>query len=221
VGATYGYAQVATQAQASEGESLEVQRRQLEGWAHMQGMALTRMFVERGISGSIPVADRPEGGTLWRQLQPGDAVVATKLDRLFRSALDALQTVEDLKRRRVSLVLLDLGGEISGNGLSKLFLTIAAVFADAERDRVWERVTETKRDQRQRGRFLGGVAPFGFKVGEGGELVPVPAQQEALRRAHELHEQGASLRAIAAELAAQGHRISHVSVKAALVRGAG
>jgi DNA invertase Pin-like site-specific DNA recombinase len=32
--------------------------------------------------------------------------------------------------------LLDLGGDISGNGLSKLFLTIAAAFAEAERDRV-------------------------------------------------------------------------------------
>jgi DNA invertase Pin-like site-specific DNA recombinase len=32
--------------------------------------------------------------------------------------------------------MLDLGGDISGNGLSKLFLTIAAAFAEAERDRI-------------------------------------------------------------------------------------
>jgi hypothetical protein len=34
----------------------------------------------------------------------------------------------------VKLHLLDLGGDIAGNGLSKLFLTIAAAFAEAERD---------------------------------------------------------------------------------------
>ena len=30
----------------------------------------------------------------------------------------------------------DLGGDIAGNGISKLFLTIAAAFAEAERDRI-------------------------------------------------------------------------------------
>src|SRR4051812_5019085 len=34
-----------------------------------------------------------------------------------------------------------LGGDIAGNGLSKLFLTIAAAFAEAERDRIRERIT--------------------------------------------------------------------------------
>ena len=34
--------------------------------------------------------------------------------------------------------LLDLGGDIAGNGISKLFLTIAAAFAAAERDRIRE-----------------------------------------------------------------------------------
>ena len=67
-------------------------------------------------------------------------VIAPKLDRLFRSALAALTVVEDMRKRGVSLHLLDLGGDISGNGLSKLFLTIAASFAEAERDRIRERV---------------------------------------------------------------------------------
>jgi|HubBroStandDraft_5_1064220.scaffolds.fasta_scaffold54887_3 hypothetical protein len=36
-----------------------------------------------------------------------------------------------LKGRAVKLHLLDLGGDVAGNGMSKLFLTIAAAFADA------------------------------------------------------------------------------------------
>ena len=40
------------------------------------------------------------------------------------------------------------GGDIAGNGLSKLFLTIAAAFAEAERDRIRERVAQVKQDQR-------------------------------------------------------------------------
>ncbi|TDH58727.1 recombinase family protein [Dankookia rubra] len=205
----YGYCRVSTAAQAAEGESLEVQRRHLEGWALMQGQPLDAVFVERGVSGSVPLQDRPEGGRLWARLGRGDTLVASKLDRLFRSALDALQAVEDLKGRGVSLVLLDLGGDISTNGLSKLFLTIAAAFAEAERDRIRERVTQTKRDQRLRGRYLGGKLPYGFRVGRDGALEPILDQQVVIRRAVEMRAGGAPLRTVQAALEAEhGARLS-------------
>src|ERR1700734_939394 len=88
--AVYGYARVSTARQASEGESLEVQQRQIEGYAHMHGLTLDSVVVEEGVSGSVPVADRPKGGALFAKLAKGDVVIAPKLDRLFRSALDAL-----------------------------------------------------------------------------------------------------------------------------------
>jgi hypothetical protein len=38
-----------------------------------------------------------------------------------------------------------------------------------------------KADQKARGRYLGGTVPFGFRLGENGELVEHEAQQEAIR----------------------------------------
>ena len=102
----------------------------------MHGLPLADVSIEEGISCSVPVQERPVGGPLFAKLKAGDVVIAPKLDRLFRSALDALQVVEDMRKRGVKLHLLDLGGDIAGNGLSKLFLTIAAAFAEAERDRI-------------------------------------------------------------------------------------
>ena len=64
-----------------------------------------------GVSGSVPVAERLKGGALFAKLAKGDVVIAPKLDRLFHSALDALTVVEDLRKRDVSLRLLDLGGD--------------------------------------------------------------------------------------------------------------
>ena len=148
----------------------------------------------------------------------GDVVIAPKLDRLFRSALDALKVVEDLKSRGVKLHLLDLGGDIAGNGLSKLFLTIAAAFAEAERDRIRERIGQVKADQKARGRYLGGKVPFGFRRGDDGELVPHEAEQEAIREMVALRAQGRALRAIAEAMRAKGHRISHEGV-AGVIRG--
>jgi putative DNA-invertase from lambdoid prophage Rac len=220
VGKVYGYARVSTARQAEEGESLDVQRRQLEGYAQMHGLRLDEVVVEEGVSGSVPVADRPAGGALFARLERGDAVVAPKLDRLFRSALDALTVVEDLRRRGVSLHLLDLGGDISGNGLSKLFLTIAAAFAEAERDRIRERVSQVKSDQKARGRYLGGIVPFGFRRGAGGELVRHEGEQAAIAEMVGLRAEGRPLRAIRDAVRAKGLRISHTGV-ANVLRAAG
>lgn len=162
--AIYGYARVSTDRQAEDGESLTVQERQLQGWCLMQGEEMEHIFVDRGVSGSTPLAERPEGGALLRLLHAGDTLVAAKLDRLFRSSLDALQTVDALRRRGVRVWLLDLGGDVTGNGIAKVFMTIAAAFAELEREQIAERVRGVKRDQRDRNRFLGGKVPFGFEI---------------------------------------------------------
>jgi putative DNA-invertase from lambdoid prophage Rac len=214
--AVYGYCRVSTTRQAEEGESLDVQRRQIEGYCHMHGLDLDQIVVEEGVSGSVPVADRPAGGAMFSKLVRGDIVIAPKLDRLFRGALDALQVVEALKARGVKLHLLDLGGDIAGNGLSKLFLTIAAAFAEAERDRIRERVSQVKADQKARGRFLGGSRPFGWRKAEDGSLVEIVEEQEAICEIVALRAAGKPLRAIAEAMKAKGHRISHEGVAGVL-----
>ena len=211
--AVFGYARVSTAQQANEGEGLDVQRRMIQGYAHMHGLTLDQIVVEEGVSGSVPLNDRPAGGALLAKLKAGDIVIAAKLDRCFRSALDALNVVEQLKTRGVKLHLLDLGGDIAGNGLSKLFLTIAAAFAEAERDRIRERITTVKQDQKARGRYLGGKVPFGYRVGENGALVEHEAEQEAIRAMRAMRAQGVALRPIAAAMAERGFRISHEAVK--------
>jgi putative DNA-invertase from lambdoid prophage Rac len=213
--AVYGYCRVSTQRQANEGESLDVQRRQIEGYCLMHGLAVDEVFVEEGVSGSIPVQERPLGAALFAKLAKGDVLVAAKLDRMFRSALDALQVVEALKARGVKLHLIDLGGDIAGNGLSKLFLTIAAAFAEAERDRIRERVGQVKADQKARGRYLGGIKPFGFNVIESDgnvELVRDEAEQAAIADMVAMRAQGLALRPIAEAMRRKGHNISHEGV---------
>jgi DNA invertase Pin-like site-specific DNA recombinase len=197
-----GYTRVSTSRQAEEGESLDVQQRTIAGYALMLGLTVDRMFIERGVSGSVPLSDRPEGAALLAVLKSGDVVITPKLDRMFRSALDALDVL-------VILHMTDLGGDVTGNGISKLVFTILSAVAEAERDRIRERVTQVKRDQRQRNRYLGGIVPFGFRVGEDGGLVPDAAEQAMIDQARALRAEGATLRAIQAALAAQhGRRLS-------------
>lgn len=93
-------------------------------------------------------------------------------------------------------------------------MTIAAAFAELERDRIRERISQVKRDQKARGRFLGGTrAPFGFRAGDRGELVPDEAEQAAISRAKRMRSRGKSLRRIAAKLTSDGHKLNPESVR--------
>ena len=112
----FGYARVSTDDQANDGSSLDTQQQQIIGYAMMKGWQVAEHFVERGVSGSIPLIDRPEGKRLLTTVGKGDVIITAKLDRAFRSALDALEVLEELKERGIGLHMIDLGGDVTGNG---------------------------------------------------------------------------------------------------------
>ena len=210
----FGYCRIS---RTTEGDSIEVQRRQVEGYALMHGLELAEIFVDDGVSGAIPVVDRNQGRLLLSRLQSGDTIIAAKVDRMFRSALDALNCVDQFRRSGIRLCLLDLGGDVTSDGLSRFFLTMTAAFAEMERTRIKERVTAAKSHQKKKGRYLGGAVPFGYKEvrvpgQKGAGLVPDEMQQRAIARVLELHQKRMSLRAIADDLRSLGARISHSCV---------
>jgi DNA invertase Pin-like site-specific DNA recombinase len=208
--AIYGYERVSTSAQADEGQSLGTQERMIRGYAMQHGWEVSRVFVEAGVSGSVPLAERPEGRILLAQLEPGDIVITPKLDRMFRSAIDALQVLQQLQARGVSLHMIDLGGDVTGNGISKLVFTILSAVAEAERDRTRERIRDVKRDQAKRGRFLGGHRPpFGWHLDQAGGVEPDPAEQDAVAMMRTMHAAGASYRGIAAGMRERGFAVDH------------
>ncbi len=209
----YGYIRVSTKSQSEDGLSLDAQERQLKGYAMMQGLEIDEIFVERAVSGWKPFGSRPEGARLAAFLQEGDVVLCPKLDRMFRSARDALTVSDELKKLGVSLHLVDLGGDVTGNGISKMFFTIVAAFAEFERDRIAERISDVKATEREKGRFLGGSRPFGYQVSEDGSLIPDSAEQETIKHVLDLRARGQSYRGIAASLAEMGAEISHMTVK--------
>jgi len=225
--AVYAYTRVSTDRQAEEGESIAVQERTIAGYAQMHGFAVNKVFSERGVSGSKPLGERPEGSALLAALKPGDIVITPKLDRMFRSASDALANLDRMKRLGVCLHMIDLGGDVTGNGIAKLVFTILSAVAEAERDRIRERISTVKADQKARNRFLGGDPPFGYRIEveydaagkrKGARLVENREQQAAIAEMRSMQQNGLSLRAIAAAMQAKGFKLSHVGVKQAINR---
>jgi len=83
-----------TLAQADEGEGLDVQQRTIAGYAEMHGLEVAL----------VAPPDRPQSAALLAALKPGDAVITPKLDRKFRSALDALDVLGRLKQAGAALI---------------------------------------------------------------------------------------------------------------------
>src|SRR5258705_10775465 len=188
----FGYVRVSTAEQANAGLSLETQQQQITGYCMIKGWTVAEFFIEAGVSGSVPLADRPEGQRLLTTLQPGDTVITAKLDRAFRSAADALGTLEQLKEDKIGLHMIDLGGDVTGNGISKLVFTILSAVAENERDRIRERVRDPKGHRVTLRLFNGGKRPFGFDVVGGRpdlRLVPNAKEQTAPARGRAMRGQ--------------------------------
>jgi putative DNA-invertase from lambdoid prophage Rac len=220
----YGYARVSTDHQASSGISLDEQQRKIEARCAENGWQLEHVYVDAGISGSVPLNKRPEGSRLLTVVRPSDIVIAAKMDRCFRSAFDALETIKSFKKRKISLWLLDLGGDVSGNGISELIATVLAAVSQFERTLISERICAAKANLRHHNRHQGGKRPFGYQFGEANghgrarELVPDEAEQTAIADIAAMREGGRTLMDIRDALRGQGFAISHQSVANILAR---
>lgn len=187
------YVRVSTDDQAKDDRtSLPEQERMLKGFGMQRGISAFDTAVFRDtVSGSIPFGIRPAASRLMATVKPGDFVVAAKIDRMFRSTLDALQVAEGFKAQGIDLGFLDfMGGDpVTGDGLARCFFTVAAAFATLERDRIRERMQEGKRAKRRKGGHTGGLAPFGWRIegaGRDARLLPVPEEAQVVKRAQAL-----------------------------------
>lgn len=216
--AVYGYVRVSTLTQAREGESLETQRRQVVSYADSKGLELPQenVYVEAGVSGSMEFRARPEGGKLYDKVQSGDMVVFPKLDRAFRNTRNALNVLHELKERGVSVHFIDLGGDVTGNGVGAIIFTILSAFATFERERIASRISEVKQMRKAQGYFVGGRRAFGFNVVDG-KKVPNEVEQGLIAKMKAMRAAGSSLLAIHRWLTGEmGVKLAYSSMRSAL-----
>ena len=189
----YGYVRVSTVTQVKEGESLDTQKLQIQSYAISKGLELdaANIFVEAGVSGGIEFANRPEGSKLTQLVTTGDIIIFPKLDRAFRNTRNALNVLHDMKERKVSIHFIDLGGDVTGNGIGAIVFTILSAFATFERERIATRIREVKQVQKAQGKFTGGRRPFGFEVIDGVKVVK-PEEQKVISRMKQLRTKGKS-----------------------------
>ena len=189
-----GYVRVSTEEQGRSGLGLESQRRAIRQAAKERGWKLVAICEDPGVSGKAMKGRKglSEALTAVESEKAGVLLVA-KLDRLSRSLLDFAMLMEQSRRKKWSLVALDLGVDTTTPAGEALASTLA-VFAQFERRLIGERTKNALAVKRSQGVTLGR---------------PRSLPEEVRNRIEQMHSSGASLSAIARELTEEGVPTAH------------
>lgn len=207
------YVRVSTQEQQLEGVSLEAQEARGRSYCQLHRLSEPVLFMDGGVSGSVPLAERDAGRQLVEAVRTGRVrhVIAVKLDRLFRDAVNCLEVTHRWDKEGVALHLIDMGGQAvnTTTALGRFFLTIMAGAAEMERNLIRERTKSALQHKKQRGDRLG-ADPLGYRTPEPGKpMQPVDGELQAVKLILSLRRRDArrwSFREIAARLEREGHK---------------
>ena len=150
----YAYIRVSTDKQ-----TVENQRFAIEQYAQKEGTSIDK-WVEEVVSGTKTSDERLLGGLL-EELNRDDTLIVSELSRIGRSILDVFTTFEIIKKKRIALIGIKEGFN-SEQKMSKVMLTLSAMFAEIERDRISERTKEALQKRKADGVILG--RRKGFKL---------------------------------------------------------
>lgn len=197
------YIRVSTEEQAQHGVSLADQESRLKAYCESKGFDIVAVIRDNGTSGGIPI-DKRDGGKKLAKLVDGKKtqhIVSLKLDRLFRDCVDCLNKSREWDSKGIALHLLDMNIDTS-TPMGRMFLTMAAGFAELERNLIAERTRSALRHKKA-SRKAYNHAPLGFER-IGNDLVPVEGEMAVVDRIRNLREKGYTLQKIADFLNLEG-----------------
>ena len=178
----FGYARVST-----NGQDLSAQD------AELRSAGCAKVFKEK-VSGAK--TDRPELAKAIRQLEPGDVLVVTRLDRLARSTRDLLNVLDEIAKRGAGFRSLKDSWADTTSAHGRLMLTILGGLAEFERELIRARTGEGRKRAKARG----------VRFGRPRKLTP-HQRQEALQRLHA----GETMADVARSCAVDGATISRLA----------
>lgn len=196
----YSYRRVSTDEQYN---GPQAQTDIIQRWIKSQeeGGDGSKDYFDNGVSGSVPLADRPQGALIIDALSSGDTVVVAKLDRLFRSVSDAASTIETWNNFDVKIVAISEGFDMT-NPYGRAMCQMASVFAELERAMIRQRTKDALASKKSRGERLGSV-PYGYDCIDK-KLVGNAIEQDVLQGIHRMSESGHGPTFIAGHLNSMG-----------------
>lgn len=200
-----GYVRVSTNEQ---GLSVTTQETRIRWWTNAYNYQLVDLIVDKNISGSVPLAERPGGKRVAamidsRRRPPADTLVVCNLDRLTRNAEDGIALVQRMtpngsRRHHLGLVSIDQHLDLTGP-FGVFMAQQFVVFASFERSLIGWRTKQALAQRKRDGKVYGGVR-FGWDHTDDGHLVLNQTEQAVLDQMRAWRAEGVNDNQIARRL---------------------
>lgn len=206
------YIRVSTEDQAN---SLIAQREKIDAYAKFTGLEVVRYFIDEGVSGGIPIGDRPQGRLMEYDLGGNikdlggvvvSNVIVVKPDRAFRNVIDALTTMDRWSEDGIVLHISDMGGASlnTDTAIGRLMFTTIITLAEFERGVTSERIKTVFESKKKNGKQYSREM-YGFNNVDG-NMVENELEQKGISSMKIMKAAGRSYSAIAAEFNCMGHK---------------
>lgn len=166
-----GYARVSGAEQGRTGTSLEAQREEIVRYCAAHNYPTPDIRVEVESAGAEKLDRRRILQGLIRDAAAGDLVIVSKQDRWSRDTLFYLKSVRDLEERGVRFFsIAERFDPATPEG--RFAATIMAAVAEQERARTRQRTVVRRKELRDKGLYIEGLPPLGYRRVRGGIIEP-------------------------------------------------
>jgi len=214
------YCRVSTDAQV-EGYSIDAQKKMLEAYCISIEISEYEYYVDGGFSGSN--LERPAIKRLLDDVKDKkiDFVIVYKLDRISRSQKDTLYLIEEVfNPNNIGFISIRENFDTT-TPFGKAMIGILSVFAQLERETIYERTRMGMKERVKSGLWMGGGnRPLGYTYDRNtGTLVQKPKQAEMIQLVFKLYLEGLSPDDICDMLGMSGERVVRKVLKSVVYIG--
>lgn len=199
------YCRVSTLEQKKKGYGIDIQAREIEGYAKIFGIKINEFYVDEARSGVSE--DRRALRRLIRDCRGGkvQAFIVSSLDRLSRDLRFTENLLYDLHNLGVRVFIADMPHYDSNNRKDVLIRQIKAAIAEENRKEIIERLKKGREERIRKGKLAGGTLPYGY-MRNSKEIKKNPQEAEIIKTIFSLSDRQESGQEIANYLNENGYR---------------
>lgn len=158
------YARVSSDDQADR-ETIKDQIAYYEKWLDLHGHTDGGRYLDDGVTGTLPMSDRPEGSKLLAAIQRKEVscVAFKNVKRLGRKTRVVLDFIDACDQAGATITSITEPFS-TADAIGRFIVTILASISELDRENILEQTRAGLRRRAREGGFLGGKAAYGYAI---------------------------------------------------------
>ena len=210
----YGYARVSTETQAEKGFGLEAQEQAIRKYAKDNGIELTNIFKDEGISANIH-DDADDDALLKRQalmellsdVEAGDTIIVLNTSRLWRSDMTKVLVRRELMKHQAKIISIEQPRyDLYSKDPNEFFINSMMELIDIyDRMNIALKLARGRSVKAHKGNKPAGICPYGYQYSDDKKSVIINEEQaQTVKFIFSEAQKGRSMQSIADALNEQG-----------------